>query len=209
MSDLQTRVISGGAMMLVAGYCLWMGGLVFAALAVIAGVAMLIEWRALSKRIGWGEAGLVAGVAYVALPVAAIIALRIESLALALWTLAIVWATDIFAYIAGRSIGGPKIAPSISPSKTWAGLGGGMVGAGVSGALLAYHFTLPEMLYWLGVPLAVLAQAGDFFESWVKRRAGVKDSGKLLPGHGGVLDRLDGLVPVATIMGFLLTAGPL
>jgi phosphatidate cytidylyltransferase len=118
------------------------------------------------------------------------------------WALATVWATDIGAYFAGRAIGGPKIAPQISPNKTWAGLFGGMLGALLLGWVLSRLAQLPIELALLSPVLAVFAQAGDFFESWLKRRAGVKDSGTLLPGHGGLLDRLDGAVsslPIAAL----------
>jgi phosphatidate cytidylyltransferase len=105
--------------------------------------------------------------------------------------------TDIGAYFAGRSIGGPKLAPAVSPNKTWAGLIGGVVSALVLGLLLWEFAGLPLQLACASPILAVIAQIGDLYESWLKRQAGVKDSGTILPGHGGVLDRLDGLVPVA------------
>ena len=130
-----------------------------------------------------------------------------RGLLLTLWTLAIVWATDIGAYFAGRAIGGPKLAPRLSPNKTWAGLIGGMIAAAVVGALIAWQGDLPAFCWITGGGLAVAAQMGDLFESWLKRRSGVKDSGKLLPGHGGVLDRLDGVVPVAVVVGTALAAG--
>src|SRR5690606_27819482 len=102
----------------------------------------------------------------------------------------------------GRTIGGPKIWPRLSPKKTWAGLIGGMAGAAMVGAASAYLLDLGAgaaiVLALLGLPFAVIEQAGDFGESALKRRAGVKDSGKLIPGHGGILDRVDGLVAVAT-----------
>ncbi|WP_165321530.1 phosphatidate cytidylyltransferase [Rhizorhabdus phycosphaerae] len=149
------------------------------------------------------RARLGAGILYAVFPAVALIYLREQpgqGFALALWTLVIVWATDIGAYFAGRAIGGPKIAPSISPSKTWAGLAGGMVGALVCGAAIASASGLAAPFLIAGAPLAVAAQVGDFFESWLKRRSGVKDSGTLLPGHGGILDRLDGVVPVALLV---------
>lgn len=149
------------------------------------------------------RARLGAGVLYAVFPAVALIYLREQpgqGFALALWTLVVVWATDIGAFFAGRAIGGPKIAPSISPSKTWAGLAGGMVGALIFGAAVAFAFGFGTPFLIAGAPLAVAAQAGDFFESWLKRRSGVKDSGTLLPGHGGVLDRLDGVVPVALLV---------
>ncbi|MBB4630577.1 phosphatidate cytidylyltransferase [Sphingosinicella soli] len=145
------------------------------------------------------------GLLYAALPGIALVWLRAEPLGaqLVIWTLVIVWATDIAAYFSGRTIGGPKIAPRISPSKTWAGLGGGMIAAALAAWLLARQFGLdlnPVFAAALGALLAVAAQVGDFFESHLKRRAGVKDSGNILPGHGGVMDRLDGVMPVSVLV---------
>jgi phosphatidate cytidylyltransferase len=115
------------------------------------------------------------------------------------WLLFTVWATDTFAYFAGRAIGGAKLAPRVSPNKTWAGLFGGMFGAGLVGALAAIWFELgsPVALALVSALLAIVAQAGDILESALKRHAGVKDSGKLIPGHGGILDRVDGLITAA------------
>lgn len=115
------------------------------------------------------------------------------------WLLFTVWATDTFAYFAGRGFGGPKLAPRLSPNKTWAGLIGGMVGAALVGAITAMQFNLGSAfgLAVVSAFIAVIAQAGDIFESALKRRAGVKDSGKVIPGHGGILDRVDGLVTAA------------
>jgi phosphatidate cytidylyltransferase len=126
---------------------------------------------------------------------------------LVFWVMVVTWATDIFAYFSGRSIGGPKLAPRLSPNKTWAGLIGGMAGAALAGWGVARLFDLGLPFVWLGAPMAVLAQAGDLYESWVKRRAGVKDSGAILPGHGGVLDRLDGLLAVSAATYVVLLAG--
>lgn len=117
------------------------------------------------------------------------------------WVLAVVWAVDIGAYFAGRGIGGPKLAPSISPNKTWAGLiGGAICAALVSGVAAVW---LQQPVVWMvlaGAGLAVVAQAGDFLESWCKRRFGVKDSSNLIPGHGGILDRVDGLLAVLPLV---------
>lgn len=132
---------------------------------------------------------------------------RPDGFALALWALAVVWATDIGAFFAGRRIGGPRLAPRISPNKTWAGLAGGMAAAAVVGAAIAVGAGLPAPARWLGAALAVVAQAGDLFESALKRRAGVKDSGSLLPGHGGLLDRIDGALPVLIVVAGLVANG--
>ncbi len=125
-------------------------------------------------------------------------------LAIMWYLLATVWATDIGAYIAGKLIGGPKLAPRVSPGKTWAGLGGGMALAAISGYVVAVACGIkaPGYAALASVILAVVAQAGDLFKSAFKRKAGVKDSGNLIPGHGGVLDRIDGLLFAAT--GFTL-----
>lgn len=138
------------------------------------------------------------GVVYIGLTAVCLVWLRnvdVDGRDAVLWLLVIVWATDVGAYFAGRMIGGPKLAPRVSPSKTWAGLGGGMLLAALVGGSVSAatgHLFFPGAI--MAAILAVLAQAGDLFESTLKRRAGVKDSGRLLPGHGGVLDRVDGLL---------------
>jgi phosphatidate cytidylyltransferase len=115
-----------------------------------------------------------------------------------LWVLVCIWATDIGAYFVGRTAGGAKLAPRISPGKTWSGLIGGMAWAAVASAATGYAFGLGETvpLAIAGAVLAVVGQGGDLLESAAKRRAGVKDSGHLIPGHGGLLDRIDGLMAV-------------
>ena len=173
----------------------------FLALGFVLGAAVFLILLKRSFRFG-------AGALYVGLPILALLWIRDqdEGLLLAFWALAVVWATDIGAYFAGRSIGGPKIAPAISPNKTWAGLIGGMVAALALGLMLEAYCQLPHVLALVSPLLAICAQAGDFFESWLKRKAGLKDSGKLLPGHGGALDRLDGVVtavPIAALFIFV------
>ena len=116
-----------------------------------------------------------------------------------LFLFVVVWATDICAYFVGRSLGGPKLAPSISPGKTQSGALGGAVGGVLAGMLLAVYAGLPNLplLALVAFVLSAVSQVGDLFESWVKRRHGVKDSGNVIPGHGGVMDRVDGLVVAA------------
>jgi len=128
-----------------------------------------------------------------------------------IWMLACTWATDIGAYFVGASAGGPKLAPRISPSKTWSGLIGGMAWAAVASAATGLAFGLGSTfsLAAIGAVLAIVAQLGDLAESALKRSAGVKDSGGLIPGHGGLLDRVDGLLAVLVVVALvrLMTGG--
>ncbi|MBK3733562.1 phosphatidate cytidylyltransferase [Azospirillum brasilense] len=145
------------------------------------------------------------GLLYIVAGLAGLMWLRDDpdsGLALFLFTMLGVWATDIGAYAAGRSIGGPKLAPRISPKKTWAGLIGGMASSALVGwgVALAAGAQRPLLALAVGAVLAVVAQAGDLFESAVKRRYNVKDSGHLIPGHGGILDRIDGLLSAAPVL---------
>jgi phosphatidate cytidylyltransferase len=187
------------------------------ALALIAGMAG--RYEVAGWLIAGGSVGLMAaaregqadtaclglGVAYVALGCLAFLWLRDDhpnGLAVVFWLLAVVWATDIGAYFAGHTIGGPKLAPSISPKKTWAGLAGGMVAAGIVGAVMAQIAGVTALrIVLVSMVLAVVAQLGDLLESGLKRRYGVKDSSRLIPGHGGLLDRIDGLLAVALVYG--------
>lgn len=169
----------------------------FTAVIPMAALTLAVAWMG-GVRNFWSSAGVV----YVAIPCIAVIWLRAEpvlGLETVVWLFAVVWATDIGAYFAGRGIGGPKLAPRISPQKTWAGLGGGVLAAGLVGAITATVLALPGSLALIlfSAVLAVIAQIGDLVESMVKRHFGAKDSGRLIPGHGGVLDRLDGLMTAA------------
>tara|TARA_R110000824_G_scaffold12043_3_gene52975 strand:- start:6084 stop:6887 length:804 start_codon:yes stop_codon:yes gene_type:complete len=179
----------------------WAAGPSFLALGLILGAAMFVAVFDRSTK-------LAAGVVYAGLPALAILYLREidNGILIMLWTLALVWATDIGAYFSGRAIGGPKLAPQYSPNKTWAGLIGGVALTAVLSFVLHFYWGLPFYLVLLSIPLAVLAQMGDLFESQLKRKAGAKDSGTIFPGHGGVMDRLDGLIPVAPVVALIMLA---
>jgi phosphatidate cytidylyltransferase len=150
------------------------------------------------------------GVFYIGLTVLALSLLRDDpefGLKAVIWCMVIVWSADVMAYFFGRIIGGPKMAPRISPKKTWAGMLGAIVGALLASVVLSQIFSLA---FWslaaLAAVLAIVEQGGDIFESAFKRHYGVKDSGQLIPGHGGVLDRIDGLIAVvfvAAIVGYI------
>lgn len=169
------------------------------------GFIVLALWQMFISRSMWAALGL----AYAALPFFAMSDLRSDNhngFIVILLLYFCVWGADVFAYFAGRTIGGPKLAPSISPNKTWAGFIGSLVGA----LLLSYLVDLaagfePILVFFIIMLLAaVVSQLGDLMESSIKRKFGVKDSGALIPGHGGVLDRVDGLV-VAAVFIWLVT----
>jgi phosphatidate cytidylyltransferase len=227
-SDLRVRVLSAVAMLALAGAALWQGALVLDLFIAAVAVAVFVELALLLPKIPLTRsqlvAALLAGLVYVAWAAAVLIVLPG---AYVLLLVGVVVCTDSGAFFVGRAIGGPKIAPRISPSKTWAGLFGGMAAAALWAAVAigVLRWALSglggsEPRFWsalvsrevaiaaaVGAGLGITAQAGDFFQSWLKRRAGVKDSSNLIPGHGGVFDRVDGLLPVAIIAGLALSWG--
>jgi phosphatidate cytidylyltransferase len=183
---------------------------------VLAAIAIVVLATLLSASIKQKQSAdvnfwwAVSGVPYIALPTMALVLLRADAhfgWNALLWLALVVWATDIGAYFAGRIIGGPKLAPRLSPKKTWAGLVGGMLAAAAVSYALCKHFSVPAtMPALIAAALAVVAQAGDIYESALKRHFNLKDASNLIPGHGGVLDRVDGLIAaavVAAVVGFL------
>lgn len=211
-SELGLRTISAVVMLAVAGTALWLGGWAWTAFVVFVALGVLWEWRCLAA--GFTPAGPArglwntAGILYVTAAAAMLLLIRMADggVEILLTILGTVMAIDVGAYFSGRTFGGPKIAPAISPSKTWAGLAGGAIGAVIVlfvGQARMGGIGGPAAIVGLGVLAAIVAQAGDFFESWMKRHAGVKDSGKLIPGHGGLFDRVDGLLAVLFGLGIL------
>ncbi|MGR6430913.1 phosphatidate cytidylyltransferase [Rhizobium sp. PAMB 3182] len=169
----------------------------------VAAAALLVAVR---KRSWW----LPGGILYAGLSSISLAAIRGDSqpgLVAMLFVFAVVWGTDVLAYFTGRAIGGPKLAPRISPGKTWSGAIGGAVFGVLAGCAVIYaEFAEPGLwIIVIAFALSVCSQAGDLFESFVKRRFGVKDSSHLIPGHGGVMDRVDGLV-FACFAAFLMGA---
>ncbi|MEL6997357.1 MAG: phosphatidate cytidylyltransferase [Pseudomonadota bacterium] len=198
-ADLGVRLASSVAIGVVALTCLWLGGMWAILLAGVAVAAMLRElWhimRPSQTESGWMFFAVCA--AYVALAGLAFVWLRNEAphgLLSVLWAAATVVAADVGGYFAGRLIGGAKLWPSVSPKKTWAGLGGAVALASLAGGLFSWATTGTYFYEVCVVSMiaALVAQGGDLAESALKRHFSVKDAGTLIPGHGGVLDRLDG-----------------
>ncbi|RUM99384.1 phosphatidate cytidylyltransferase [Pseudaminobacter arsenicus] len=174
----------------------------YSAPAVLAVFGLALIVSVVSGLVRGQGAWTSAGLAYAGLSALSVAFLRdsdSSGLVAILFLFAVVWATDILAYFVGKAVGGPKLAPSISPGKTWSGAIGGTVGGMVAGLAVAAASGSTGLPLMVGVALflSIVSQIGDLFESWVKRRHGVKDSGNLIPGHGGVMDRVDGLVAAA------------
>ncbi len=195
-----------------------------AALGLAAGALLSAEARILSAFLTLGLSGVavallagrgrriwaICGIAYAATLIISLGALHLSGdygTRAIIWLFAVVWGTDVFAYFGGRLIGGPKLWPRVSPSKTWSGtfcgvFAGAFLGSAIGGHGLGASVQAP--LFALGLATAAVSQAGDILESWVKRRFGAKDSSRLIPGHGGFMDRLDGFIAAA---GFAATVG--
>jgi phosphatidate cytidylyltransferase len=202
----ETRVTAAGVVALaISGLCLALGRIDAALLGLVVGVIGVALFASAERRL-WAVSGFL----YAAAAEIASVLVRLDQIkgfAALILVLLVVWVTDIGGYFAGRGIGGPKLWPRVSPKKTWAGaIGGFAASLAVAGgfAILDLGRTGPLLLF--GAALSIASQLGDLFESAVKRRFGVKDSSHIIPGHGGLLDRLDGFVAaivLAAIFGFL------
>jgi phosphatidate cytidylyltransferase len=197
-------IISGVAGLAISGFCLGIGRIDAALVASVLGLAAVTLLS--PQRQIWTASGFF----YATAALVASVLVRLDQghgFVALIMVLLVVWVTDIGGYFAGRSIGGPKLWPRVSPKKTWAGaIGGFAASLAVAGGFAAFGLGKTGPMLLLGAALSVISQLGDLFESWVKRRFGVKDSSHIIPGHGGLLDRLDGFVAavvLAAIFGLL------
>lgn len=199
--DLPLRALSGVVMAAVALLLNWIGGMTFNLFWAAAALVVLWEWIRLVEGSPQRAVWIAAGLVYAAVLAAAPILLRSDARygMLAIFFLfGVVWVTDIGAYFVGRLVGGPKLWPAVSPNKTWSGAIGGTLGAVAAGVIVAICGAIaawPAAI--MAAVLSIASQAGDLFESHLKRRFNAKDSSHLIPGHGGAMDRLDGFIAAA------------
>ncbi len=199
-SNLTLRVASAVVMAPLALLAAYLGGWIFALIWAAIALVVLWEWMALVKGPLW----FVAGIFYAGIMLAAPVILRADiefGLLAILLLFAIVWTTDILGYFAGRAFGGPKLWPAVSPKKTWSGAIAGTLGATIVAVVVARVFGANNggTIAAVAFALSVVAQLGDLLESWIKRKFGAKDASHLIPGHGGVMDRLDGFWAAAFV----------
>ncbi len=204
LAGVTRAMVPGVAALVISGVCL-ASGRIDAALVVL-GVGLVAVAAIVPERRNWAVAGFL----YAAAAEMASVLVRLDPVkgfAALMFVLLIVWVTDSGGYFAGRGIGGPKLWPRVSPKKTWAGALGGLAASlAVAAGFAAFDLGRTGPLLMLSGTLSVVSQLGDLFESAVKRRFGVKDSSHIIPGHGGLMDRLDGFVAavvVAAVFGFL------
>ena len=208
-SGLTARTVSAGVLAPVVLAAVYFGAPFYEIVIGLMALILAWEWNRLcGGRIMWLFGGLV----YITVPCGALIFLRSDpatGMETLFWLLAVVWATDTAAYGAGRLIGGPKLSPNISPNKTWSGLIGGVGAAGIVGALAAVILEREGVMVlalW-SVAVGLISQAGDLAESWVKRHFEVKDTSGIIPGHGGLFDRVDGLLAAAVAVAVVSALG--
>ena len=207
--DLEKRILSAVILVPVAVYAIAFSLSLFLLITIILVVLMTSEWIEITKTATNKKKWHLIGIAYITIPIFCVLTIRMFDPEVLLWMFCVIWATDIFAFFAGRTFGGPKMAPSISPNKTWTGLVGGILASMIIGFLSSFIFSGTIAFFVLvSAFLTIIEQLGDLTESKIKRLFNVKDSGSIIPGHGGVLDRLDGLLFVAPFIFFLILFFP-
>ncbi len=207
--NTKQRVVTALILIPVALYAILYSKSIFLLLAIAIAILMTAEWLDIIKSAQDQKKWRLIGLFYILIPIYSVIKIRLYDADILFWMFAVIWATDIFAFFAGRSLGGPKLAPKISPNKTWSGLAGGLFASVMIGMMSSFMFSGGVLFFiFISAMLSIIEQISDLLESKFKRIFGVKDSGNLIPGHGGVLDRLDGMMLVAPAVLFLITVFP-
>lgn len=219
MPSYMTRLLSSLVLIPLLVGIIWWGGLPFTLLLAVAFLISIFEWNNIALKLtsSWSKRIFLfaLGTIYMAAPFALLSELEtngsqigIDGKILILYLFLCVWSSDTVAYIFGKNFGGPKMAPNISPNKTWAGYAGALIGPALTLAICIQVFTPDSMEgltpSWIstliaGMLIGITGQSGDLLESLAKRKAGIKDSGNLIPGHGGLLDRIDALLLVIPV----------
>lgn len=206
--NTKQRVVTSIILLPIAIYAIFFSKPLFMILAITITILMAWEWMNITKSATEAKEKKkwqLIGFFYILIPIYAVIEIRFKNIDILFWMFAVIWATDIFAFFSGKILGGPKLAPTISPNKTWSGLIGGIIASVAIGLLSSFMFKGGILFFmFFSMILSILEQVSDLLESKIKRIFNVKDSGNIIPGHGGVLDRLDGMMLVAPFV-LLLT----
>lgn len=210
MTTLQQRILSSLILAPLVIAAIWFGSWPFWIMLLVAFAIGVYEWTSVAQKTDVDLPASIFGILYIAFGMACFGVLRDHGILPVVLLICAIWMSDIGGYAAGRIIGGPKMAPSISPNKTWAGLGGAIAGSilvFIGADLITDHYNgglLLNIVY--GTVIAISGQTGDLLVSKLKRRAGVKDMSNLIPGHGGLLDRIDSLLLACPVFFFMLKA---
>lgn len=198
VTQLKKRVVSSLILIPFAIYAILFSKSLFMFFAVSVAVLMTFEWCDMTSEIRGKAKWRLVGFLYIAIPIYCLVKIRLIDEDILFWMFLVIWSTDVAAYFTGKILGGPKLAPEISPGKTWSGFFGGLMAAIVVGLFSSLMFIGGTMFFVvISVIISIICQASDLLESKFKRLFGVKDSSNIIPGHGGVLDRLDGIMLVA------------
>jgi phosphatidate cytidylyltransferase len=209
-TNLKQRIISSIILVIIALYAILSSGTLFLFLTILATILMSIEWVDLVKKADDQKKWRLIGVCYILIPIYSLLKIKVMSPQVLLWLFMIIWTTDIAAFFAGKMFGGARLAPKISPNKTWVGLFAGVAASMVIGLISSFMFVSSNVIFFILISglLAVIEQLSDLIESKIKRIFDLKDSGGIIPGHGGILDRLDGITLVAPFVLMLIAAYP-
>lgn len=205
-SQLRKRVISSLIMIPFAVYAIFFSANLFLFFMIAATVLMVFEWCDMTQSVRGRTKWRLIGFLYITIPIFCLIKIRLIDADVLLWMFLVIWSSDICAYFTGKIIGGKKLAPSISPGKTWSGFFGALALATIVGLFTSFMF-IGDMVFFIIISMiiSIVSQISDLMESKFKRIFNVKDSGHIIPGHGGILDRLDGVMLTSPLVLLLMT----